>query len=214
MEATGNQRREPKAGEVVHSAQDAELETGIVGLFDAPQAANEAFEVLLQLGYHPDEVGILIAESTKERFHQPSLLTHPEAPEEPREAPRGDSSAEGATPPAEDAKPETRAMLQGVGVASAIGALGGLLVAGAAAVALPGLGLVMLGPITGLGAGFGAIVGGVYGVPAMEGERMEHVTRYEAAVRAGKVLIQVIPHDRADESRIKREWNRLQAATA
>ncbi|MBK8180087.1 MAG: hypothetical protein IPK67_14630 [Planctomycetes bacterium] len=207
-------RREPEAGEVVHHPRGDELWTGIVGLFEAPTAATEAFEVLLQLGYHPDEVGILIAESTKDRFREASLLTHPEEPVERSTVLEEAGPSVFRTEHEGHAGPELRAVWKGAGVVGALGALSGLLVAGAANVLAPGLGLVLVGPITGMAAGFGALVGGVYGVPAMENRHARELTRYESEVRSGKVLIQVTPHSIEDEERIRAAWSLLQPATA
>jgi prephenate dehydratase len=63
-----SERHGAHEGEEVHTATKAELATGVTGVFEAPHGANQAFEVLLKLGYHPDEIGILIAEETKRRW--------------------------------------------------------------------------------------------------------------------------------------------------
>jgi hypothetical protein len=103
-------------------------------------------------------------------------------------------------------------MLAGAAAMSAVGALSGLLVAAGAAVVAPGLGLLLLGPLAGMGAGFGALVGGVYAVPLVEGEHHALVSLYEDELKAGKVLIHVVPHDAADEERIRSEWDRIRDA--
>ncbi|HTF87719.1 MAG TPA: hypothetical protein VK843_04870 [Planctomycetota bacterium] len=188
-------------GEAVHQLQKSELSQGIIGIFDAPHAANQAFECLLQRGHQPNEIGIMIAEETKKRFYLPSLLTHPlDAPETT------------LTPEEEEKrvdKLETRAVMQGAGAVSAVGALGGLIVAATAAVIVPGLGLLLLGPLAGLGAGFGAYVGGVYAVPAIEADHAKQMAQYEAEVKAGKVLIHVTPRDADDEREIRKQWDRI-----
>ena len=80
-----------------------------------------------------------------------------------------------------------------------------------AAVLVPGLGLLMIGPLAGLGAGFGAMVGGVYAVPVLENEHAKQMALYESSVKAGKVLIAVIPHSAEHASEIRKQWDRLQA---
>jgi hypothetical protein len=117
--------------------------------------------------------------------------------------------------PEEERRPEgaeTRLILQGAGAVSAVGALGGLLIAATAAVVAPGLGLLLLGPLAGLGAGFGALVGGVYAVPTIENEQTELMTRYESELRSGKVLIHVTPKTPEDEVHIRKEWARIQGS--
>ncbi len=200
-------RREPLAGETVLQASENDIFSGVVGLFDAPHAANAAFEVLLKLGYRPDEVGILIAENTKRRFYLPSLLTHPLEQEESEQAAQDFAQADSKS----SADPERLAVIKGTATASAIGALGGFVVASAAAVLVPGLGLLMIGPLAGLGAGFGAMVGGVYVVPVLENEHAKQMARYEAEVKVGKVLIAVNPHSAEHASAIRKEWAGLKA---
>jgi len=203
---TTNENLTPsRPAEEVHTVRMSELSQGIVGLFDAPHAANQAFEVLLNLGHQPKEIGILIAERTKGRFFDPSPLTH--AAEVPEATPEEVAVAESAE------KTEEKAVMLGAGAASAVGALGGFLVAATAAVLIPGMGLLLIGPLAGLGAGFGAFVGGVYAVPAIEYELTKQLEQYESEVRAGKVLIHVTPRDAEDERRIRSEWARIQGLT-
>jgi len=200
-----NELQHMHPGEEVHQAQSAELSTGIVGLFDAPHAANEAVEVLLKLGYHPNDIGILISEASKQRFMAPSLLTHP--------VDLSDAAVEHQQDQEPAEKPGTSAVLQGAGAASAFGALGGLLLGAGAAVVAPGLGLLLLGPLAGLGAGFGAYIGGVYAVPTIANKQVDLMAQYETAVLEGKVLVHVNARDDADEAHIRREWQRIQGTT-
>ena len=200
-----NETEPSQHAEEVHRAQASELSNGVVGVFDAPFAANEAFEVLMDLGYQPGEIGIMIAEETKRRFWLPSLLTHPAESDE--------TKVDGEQASTHVEKSEARAVLQGAGAVSAIGALGGLLVAATAAVLIPGFGLLLIGPLAGMGAGFGAFVGGVYAVPAIEAGHADQATHYETEVRAGKVLIHVTPRNSADEIQIRKAWDRIQGIT-
>jgi uncharacterized membrane protein len=80
-------------------------------------------------------------------------------------------------------------VMEGVTTGSVLGGLVGL-VAGAGALAIPGIGpLVAAGPIAGLlsGAATGGIAGGLidWGIPEEEGRR------YEEEVRQGKILVAV-----------------------
>jgi outer membrane lipoprotein SlyB len=69
----------------------------------------------------------------------------------------------------------------GAGIGAAIGLLGG-----ATVVSLAGMGVVIAGP---LGAGAGAIVGGILGAIQGWSVHRDHIPKYEAKVKAGKVLI-------------------------
>jgi hypothetical protein len=76
----------------------------------------------------------------------------------------------------------------------------------------PGLGLLLIGPLAALGAGFGAIIGGVYAVPNAATVRTDIIEDYKRQVLAGKVLLHVHPRDAADEAGILQGWERIHGA--
>jgi hypothetical protein len=198
--------REEHEGERVHELRMEELSAGIIGLFEAPDQANQAFEALLRLGHHPDEVGVMITDATKERFTASSPLAHPaQIPDEENALHEEDARLD---------ELEKRAVLKGAGAASAVGALGGVLVGAGASVLLPGFGLWLIGPLAGLGAAFGAYVGGVYAVPAIEAGLGSRFAPYEREVQGGKVLLHVVPKSPEDEQRIREEWARIDGGSA
>jgi hypothetical protein len=136
--------------ESVHTVQSSELSRGIVGLFEAPEAANQALELLLSLGHEPSEIGILISETTKRRLIGPSLLKHPV-----------ELTDEAAQAQEESENPASATMLQGAGVVSAVGVLSGILVGARAPGGAPRQGVGVLGARAPQGAGVGAHNGGV-----------------------------------------------------
>jgi hypothetical protein len=90
----------------------------------------------------------------------------------------------------------------GVGaVAGAIAGLGTLMV-------VPGLGLVIAGPLAaGLtGAGAGGVAGGLIGALVGSGIREEKAKFYAEGIGQGKILLSIAPHSEAEANRIESEW--------
>lgn len=85
------------------------------------------------------------------------------------------------------------------GVAGAVAALG-------AGVAIPGIGLVLAGPLAGAGAGgaAGTLVGGLVGAGIPE----ERAKRYESDIKEGGIVLGVEPHGEEDRRHFQEVWKR------
>ena len=92
----------------------------------------------------------------------------------------------------------------GIGAATGgvLGALGGLLV-GATALTIPGVGILVAGPLAAIlgGAGAGAVTGGLAGALAAAGVSDDEAARYQERVEAGEILVAVAAGDREPEAR-------------
>ena len=92
----------------------------------------------------------------------------------------------------------------GIGAATGgvLGALGGLIV-GATALTIPGIGLVIAGPLAAVlgGAGIGAVTGGLAGALAGLGVSKDDAQQYQERVEAGDILIVVAAGRREAEAR-------------
>jgi hypothetical protein len=103
---------------------------------------------------------------------------------------------------------------EGAGIGGAIGvAVGALLAAGATvgtSIAIPGLGLVITGPVAAAlaGAGAGAAVGGLLGTLVGLGIPEERVLRYADSVHEGGVVLGVRPHNDEDARHFEQAWQR------
>ena len=103
--------------------------------------------------------------------------------------------------------------LEGAGVGPAIGGTVGATIAAIAAigttVALPGLGLLVAGPIAaGLaGAGAGGLTGGLIGALVGSGIPKDRAKHYEKGVREGGIVMGVIPRSTQDAEYLERQWN-------
>ena len=108
----------------------------------------------------------------------------------------------------------------GMGASSAVGALSGLVAAAGISLIVPGFGLIVLGPLAGLGAGLGAALGAVFGIPfgvTAEKESEEPQEKvdadYEKHLRQGRVLLSVEPRTAEDRERIQHEWDRINTSS-
>jgi len=110
-----------------------------------------------------------------------------------------------------EAEPANKTM-ENAGIGSAIGGTVGAIVGAVAAIgtsiALPGLGLIIAGPIVaGLtGAGAGGLTGGLIGGLIGSGMSDEHAKAYEDSLKEGAVVIGVVPKTAEDRRLINTAW--------
>lgn len=148
----------------------------------APDQARTAYDGMAErYGYGPDDVNIAMSDETRKRyFADDTAVSH---------------AAEGAG--------------KGAGIGIGVGAALGAIVATATAIAVPGLGLIVAGPLAGAiaGAGTGAAAGTVLG--AMVGATIpkDRVAEYEKAVRDGEVVMSARARDEAHAAELEREMS-------
>ncbi|HEY0658080.1 MAG TPA: hypothetical protein VGD05_06385, partial [Pyrinomonadaceae bacterium] len=96
---------------------------------------------------------------------------------------------------------------------SAIGGTLGAIIGGIAAIGtnvlLPGLGLVVAGPIAAalVGAGAGGLTGGLIGALIGSGIPEEHAAEYESGVKNGGIFMGVNARNQEDADYFQNEWN-------
>jgi len=104
--------------------------------------------------------------------------------------------------------------LEGAGTGAAIGGAVGATLAAIAAIgttlALPGLGLLIAGPIAaGLaGAGAGGATGGLIGALIGAGIPEERVKKYEEGVKQGGIMMGVTPRNPEDAAYFEEDWKK------
>lgn len=161
----------------------------LVGMFDNRDDAETAYNELRSMGYDTDDINIVMTETGHKRHF-------------------GNESRENRTELGNKA-------LEGTGKGAAIGGtLGGI--AGAIAalgtnLIVPGLGLVILGPLAaGLaGAGAGGLTGGIIGALVGSGIPKDKAERYHSGLEEGNIVVTVHPHDVNDATRIQERWRQL-----
>jgi len=160
-------------------------ETGMLtGMFRDRENTENAYRSLKERGYTDDEINVLMSEDTRNRYW-------------------GDD--------ADNSELGNKA-LEGTGAGGAIGGTLGAILGGVAAIGtnlvIPGLGLVVAGPIAAAlaGAGAGALTGGLAGALIGWGIPEERAKFYEGGIREGGTVLGVRPRTDEDADYFENEW--------
>ena len=160
-------------------------ESGMVtGLFRDRDSAERAYQSVTDRGYSRDDVNLVMSDETRRR--------HFAADGEQTEL--GSKAASGA----------------GIGgaIGGTLGAIAAAIAAVGTSIAIPGLGLVVAGPVAAAlgGAGAGAATGGLVGALIGWGIPEERVKRYEEGVKQGGILMGVKPRSEEDAAHFEKSW--------
>jgi len=158
--------------------------TLVTGLFNDRPSAERAYNSVTGRGYSKDDVNLVMSNETRKR-HFTDAGTETEL---------GTKAAKGA----------------GVGgaIGGAVGAIAAIVAAAGAAVVIPGLGLVVAGPIAAAltGGGAGAATGGIIGALVGAGIPEERVKHYEGGIKKGGILMGVKARNAADAEYFENDW--------
>ena len=163
----------------------------VTGLFTDRDSAERAYQSVSSRGYGKDDINVVMSDDTRKTHFTGAGGAQTEL---------GTKAAEGA------------------GVGGAIGGTLGAVVAAIAAVgtsiAIPGLGLVIAGPIAAAiaGAGAGGAAGGLVGALIGWGIPEERVKRYESGIRDGGILMGVKSRSDDDAAYFQQEWRKHKGA--
>ena len=136
----------------------------VTGVFKTRVAAESAVDAIIKRGYTREDISVLMSDATKSKEFAIETRTH---------------AADGA------------------GIGGAVGGVVGAIAAAIAAVGtnimLPGLGLVVAGPLAAAlaGAGAGGAAGGLIGALVGAGIPEHRAKVYDASLRAGGILLGV-----------------------
>ena len=157
----------------------------VTGMFRDRESAEKAYNSTLSRGYSKDDVNLLMSDETRNRHF-------------------ADSDAA-------DTELGSKA-LEGAGAGSAIGGTLGAVIAGIAAIgtsiAIPGLGLLVAGPLAAAlaGAGAGGLTGGLVGALIGAGIPEERAKLYDEGVRNGGIVMGVNPRNDEDAAYFENDW--------
>ena len=161
----------------------------VTALFRDRDSAERAYQAVTDRGYVRDDVNLMMSDATHHRhFGEGAALAQTEL---------GSKAGQGA------------------GIGGAIGGTLGAIAAAVAAIgttlAIPGLGLIIAGPVAAAiaGAGAGAATGGLVGALIGWGIPEERVQRYESGIKEGGILMAVKPHNAEDAAYFGRTWENL-----
>ncbi len=183
--AEGNMRQENNDVVGGSSSSSTGKRSGMVtGMFRDRESAEKAYSSVSGRGYGKDDVNLMMSDETRK--------THFGSDDATSEL--GDKAMEGA------------------GIGSAIGGTAGAILAGIAAIgtslALPGLGLIIAGPIAAAlaGAGAGGLTGGLVGALVGSGIPEDRAKEYETGVKNGGIVMGVNPRSDEDAEYFEREF--------
>lgn len=147
----------------------------VTGLFRDRESAENAYNSIRTRGYNDDDVNLLMSDDTRSSWFG----------NDADDSALGDKAMEGAG--------------AGSAIGGTLGAVIGAIAAIGTNVVLPGLGLVVAGPIVAAltGAGAGGLTGGLVGALIGAGIPEDRARQYEEGVKNGGVVLGVNP--RSDE---------------
>ena len=155
----------------------------LTGLFKDRESTEGAYRSLKDRGYTDDDINVMMSDETRKKYYSD-----------------GDSEL------------ADNKALEGAGTGGAIGGTLGAIIGGIAAIGtnlvLPGLGLVVWGPIAAAlaGAGAGGLTGGLVGALIGWGIPEEHAAKYEEGIKNGGTFLGVNPRNDEDAEYFENEW--------
>ena len=164
-----------------HAARTEQEIDMVTGLFDDKESAEAVYNSLRSRGYTDNEINVIMSDATRDKYFR----THP----------LGTKATEGTA--------------VGGLVGGTLGALIGGVVAIGSNLFLPGLGLVVLGPIAGAlaGAGAGGAAGALVGALVGWGIPEDRAKVYVEGIANGGTVIGVRPRTTEDSEYLHDEWS-------
>ena len=162
----------------------ADTRPHLTGLFPDRDSAERAYQGAVERGYKTDDINLVMSDETRKRHFG----------EDQRTTELGSKAAEGAG--------------IGAGIGGTLGAFAAAVAAVGTSIALPGLGLVIAGPIAAAlaGAGAGGAAGGLVGALIGWNIPEERVKQYESGIKEGGILMGVKPRNDADADHLEKHW--------
>jgi hypothetical protein len=155
----------------------------VTGLFRDRESAERAYGSLTSRGYSQDDVNLLMSDETRKKNFVGG-----------RETELGNKALEGAG--------------TGAAIGGTVGATLAAIAAIGTSVALPGLGLIVAGPIAAAlaGAGAGGATGGIIGALVGAGIPEERVKDYEEGIKNGGIVMGVNARNDDDADYFENDW--------
>lgn len=159
----------------------------LTGMFSDRESTESAYNTLHERGYTKDDINLVMSDETRNKYFS-----------------KGESEI------------GTKAMeFAGTGsaIGGVVGAAVGIIAAIGTSLLIPGLGLVIAGPIAaGLaGAGAGGVTGGLIGALVGSGLPEERARLYESGVKEGKIVMGVHPRNEDDAKYFQTDWSSKKA---
>ncbi len=159
----------------------------LTGMFTNRESTENAYDTLHQRGYTKDDINLVMSDETRKKHFSKG------------ETEVGTKAMEGAG--------------TGSAIGGVVGAAIGIIAAIGTSVIIPGLGLIVAGPLAAglVGAGAGGAAGGLIGALVGSGISEERARLYESGVKNGKIVMGVHPHNDEDAKYFETDWNSKKA---
>jgi uncharacterized protein (TIGR02271 family) len=154
----------------------------VTALFRDRQSAECAYQAISSRGYDRDDINVMMSDETRSSQYAAG------------DTELGNKAAEGTA--------------TGAGIGGTLGAIIGAIAAIGTSVLLPGIGLIVAGPLAGalVGAGAGGLTGGLLGALVGSGIPEEHAEAYETGIKSGGTVLGVTPRNAEDAAFLEREF--------
>lgn len=156
----------------------------LTGMFPDKDSVERGYNTVSERGYASNDIHIIMSDDTRKKYYSGDS----------KDTVIGTKAAEGAG--------------KGSAIGGAIGAAAGIVAAIGTSLVIPGLGLIIAGPLAAgiAGAGAGGITGGIIGALVGSGIPEARAKIYESGVKDGHTVIGVHPRNAEDAEYIKKSW--------
>lgn len=157
----------------------------LTGSFKDRESAEKAYNRMKERGYSHDEINIIMSDDTRKRNFDKDKSNESEF---------GNKAMEGVG--------------TGSAIGGVVGAAVGIIAAIGTSLVIPGLGIVIAGPIAaGLaGAGAGGLTGGIVGALVGAGIPESKAKEYEKGIKEGHIIMGVRPRNEEDANYLEENW--------
>lgn len=163
----------------------AEKNPYLTGMFPDRDSAERAYQGVVDRGYKQDDINLVMSDETRTKHF---------GNEDGRTTELGNNAAEGAG--------------VGAGIGGTVGAIAAAIAALGTSIIVPGLGLVVAGPIAAAlaGAGAGGAAGGLIGALIGWNIPEERIKEYESGLKKGGILMGLRPRNDEDAVHLEENW--------
>ncbi len=163
---------------------DVRTDGMVTGMFPDRESAERAYNTAAERGYTKDDVSVIMSDDTRKKYYTGAV----------KETVIGTKAAEGAG--------------KGSAIGGTIGAAIGIIAAVGTSLVIPGLGLIIAGPLAAgiAGAGAGGVTGGIIGALIGAGIPEARSKIYEEGVKKGHIVLGVHPRNHEDAEHFERTW--------
>lgn len=157
----------------------------LTGMFSNRESAESAYNTLHERGYSKDEINLIMSKETRKKDYDENESEQTEI---------GTKAAEHAG--------------KGSAIGGTVGAIVGVIAAIGTSVVIPGLGILVAGPLVAglVGAGAGGAAGGLIGALVGSGIPEARAKLYESGIKEGNVVITVTPKNEDDARFLENNW--------